>query len=75
MSMGGEISSAGLEQIKEKEIVTNHLARAPRNAHGVGLGFVSCYVKRKHAPQGTMQCWVRMAQRGITVALGLCLAI
>lgn len=26
--MGGEISSAGLEQIKEEEIVTNHLARA-----------------------------------------------
>ena len=38
MSLGGEISSAGLEQIKEEEIVTNHLPRAPGMHRELDLG-------------------------------------
>lgn len=46
---------AGLEKVREEEIVNDHLPKATRNMQVVKVGFVACCMKGARAAQTTVE--------------------
>lgn len=53
--MRDKFCPAGLEKVRGKEIVNDHLPKATRNMQVVKAGFVACCVKGARTAQTTME--------------------